>query len=135
MKASRCCGTVAIWTGWLGEQRTEHREMSSGLEVQRPSRRDLMRQCGNVALGVAGTGRACPAGRSGGHVSIQDMAAQWTGCVHLRRPCNQDVLSDHHWRSAGPDEQEPGGLDRADHHVDQSARGPAMVLERNAMGM
>src|ERR1035441_3788984 len=79
MKASRCCGTVAIWTGWLGEQRTENREMSSGLEVQCPSRRDLMRQCGKVALGVAGTGLLAPAQQAAPEVTYPFKTWQLNG--------------------------------------------------------
>src|ERR1035437_7716858 len=39
----------------------ENGKLSPDFEVSRPSRRDLMRQCGKVALGVAGTGLLAPA--------------------------------------------------------------------------
>ena len=39
----------------------ENRKLSLDFEVPRPSRRDLLRQCGQVALGVAGTGLLAPA--------------------------------------------------------------------------
>ena len=53
--------------------------MSSGLEVQRPSRRDLMRQCGKVALGVAGTGLLAPAQQAAPEVTYPFKTWQLNG--------------------------------------------------------